>query len=119
MRIVQLEGLVGRVIDGIVVAVSSLGYFAAIGDGIVGVIQQGVAINDNRGLGTGNFIAAGDGDLVMVDVRLYTPGAISRYKGVPSVGFWLPALEVVNPAMWSLFWVFLFAILPVIAGQAL
>ena len=74
MRIIQLEGLGCGIVEGIVVACSSLGYRAAI-DGIVGVIQQGGASNDNRGLGTGNFIAAGDGDFVMVDVRLYTTGS--------------------------------------------
>ena len=67
LRIVQLEGLGFGIVEGIVVAVSSLGYFAAIGDGIVGVIQQGGASNDNRGLGTGNFIAAGDGEAIVLD----------------------------------------------------
>ena len=66
LRIVQLEGLAGGIVESIVVVFSSLGYCAAIGDGIVGVIPQGGASDDNRGLGTGNFIAAGDGDIVII-----------------------------------------------------
>ena len=67
LRIVQLEGLGCGIVEGIVVAFSSLGYFAVIGDGIVGVIQQGGASDDNRGLGTGNFVAAGDGEAIVLD----------------------------------------------------
>ena len=60
LRIVQLEGLVGGIVESIIVAFRAIGYYrTAIGDGVVGVIQQGGASNDNRG----NLIAAGDGDL--------------------------------------------------------
>ena len=78
-RIVQLEGLVGGIVEGIVVVFRAHGYRTAIGDGVGGIIQQGGASNDNRGCGMGNFITAGDGDLVVEECGLL-PGSEGSFR---------------------------------------